>query len=58
MAWFLYAGLLHERLVKGWRGRRAALLAIAGFLILMVTFLGADFWHRSYHRFETFGRLP
>ncbi len=58
MAWLLYAGLLHERLVKGWRGRRAALLAIAGFVVLMVTFVGADFWHRSYHRFDTFGRLP
>jgi len=58
VAWLLYAGLLHERLAKGWRGRRAALLAIAGFAVLMVTFVGADFWHRSYHRFDTFGRLP
>jgi len=58
IAWLLYAGLLHERLIKGWRGRRAALLAIAGFVVLMVTFIGADFWHRSYHRFDTFGRLP
>ena len=58
IAWLLYAGLLHERLVKGWRGRRAALLAIAGFLVLAVTFVGADFWQRSYHRFDDVGRLP
>ena len=58
IAWLLYAGLLHERLVKGWRGRRAALMAIAGFAVLMITFVGADFWHRSYHRFDTLGRLP
>ncbi len=58
IAWLLYAGLLHERLVKGWRGRRAALLAIAGFMVLMVTFVGADFWQRGYHRFGDFGRLP
>jgi cytochrome c-type biogenesis protein CcsB len=58
VAWLLYAGLFHARLLKGWRGRRAALLAIAGFAVLMVTFLGADVWQRSYHRFETFGRLP
>jgi cytochrome c-type biogenesis protein CcsB len=58
IAWLLYAGLLHERLVMGWRGRRAALMAIAGFLILMVTFVGADFWQHSYHRFGDFGRLP
>lgn len=58
IAWLLYAGLLHERLVKGWRGRRAALLAIAGFLVLMATFIGAEFWQRGYHRFDDFGRLP
>jgi cytochrome c-type biogenesis protein CcsB len=58
IAWLLYAGLLHERLVVGWRGRRAALMAIAGFLVLMVAFVGADFWHRGYHRFGDFGRLP
>lgn len=58
IAWLLYAGLLHERLVVGWRGRRAALMAIAGFFILMVTFVGADFWQNSYHRFGEFGRLP
>jgi cytochrome c-type biogenesis protein CcsB len=58
IAWLLYAGLLHERLVVGWRGRRAALLAIAGFFLLMITFVGADFWQHSYHRFGDFGRLP
>ncbi len=57
-AWLLYAVLLHERLVKGWRGRRAAWLAIAGFLVLVITFLGAEFWQRSYHRFGGFGQLP
>ena len=58
IAWLLYAGLLHERLVVGLRGRRAAIMAIAGFFILMVTFVGADFWQNSYHRFGDFGRLP
>lgn len=57
-AWLLYAVLLHERLVRGWRGRRAAWLAIVGFLVLWVTFIGAEFWHHSYHRFGDFGRLP
>lgn len=58
IAWLLYAGLLHERLAKGWRGRRAALMAIAGFIVLLVTLVGTDFWHKSYHRFDTLGRLP
>lgn len=58
IAWLLYAGLLHERLVVGWRGRRAALLAIAGFLVLMVALVGAAFWQESYHRFGFFGLQP
>lgn len=40
ITWFIYAALLHGRLVIGWRGKRAAILSIAGFLILLITFLG------------------
>jgi len=40
--WLLYAGLLHGRLTVGWRGRRAAVLAIVGFLLVVFTFLGVN----------------
>jgi cytochrome c-type biogenesis protein CcsB len=40
ITWFIYAALLHGRLVIGWRGKRAAILSIAGFLVLLITFLG------------------
>lgn len=40
ITWFIYAALLHGRLVIGWRGKRAAILSIAGFVVLLVTFLG------------------
>src|ERR1039457_1865174 len=42
ITWFVYAALLHGRLTTGWRGRRAALMAIAGFFILLFTFLGVN----------------
>lgn len=58
IAWLLYAALLHERLTVGWRGRRAALMAILGFMVLMVTFLGANLWMQGYHSFESFARQP
>lgn len=38
ITWFIYAALLHGRLTTGWRGRRAALLSILGFIVLLVTF--------------------
>jgi cytochrome c-type biogenesis protein CcsB len=39
LTWFLYAALLHGRLIAGWRGRRVAWLNILGFLVILVTFL-------------------
>ncbi|HEY3309418.1 MAG TPA: c-type cytochrome biogenesis protein CcsB [Desulfuromonadaceae bacterium] len=40
ITWFIYAALLHGRLTIGWRGRRAALLSILGFIVLLITFIG------------------
>ncbi len=39
LAWFLYAAILHGRLISGWRGRRVAWLNIVGFLVILLTFL-------------------
>ena len=39
LTWFLYAGLLHGRLIAGWRGRRVAWMNVIGFLVILVTFL-------------------
>lgn len=38
ITWLVYAALLHERLAVGWRGRRAAVMTIVGFIILLFTF--------------------
>jgi cytochrome c-type biogenesis protein CcsB len=42
ITWFVYAALLHGRLTTGWRGRKAAILSIIGFFILLFTFLGVN----------------
>ncbi len=43
VAWLLYAGLLLARVTAGWRGRRAALMTLAGFAataaVLLIYFL-------------------
>jgi cytochrome c-type biogenesis protein CcsB len=49
--WLIYAVLLHERLAVGWRGRRAAIMAIVGFGAILVTFLGASMVLEGHHRF-------
>lgn len=43
VTWILYATLLYGRLTVGWRGRRAAVLAITGFLIMIATYFAINF---------------
>jgi cytochrome c-type biogenesis protein CcsB len=37
--WLIYAALLHGRITIGWRGKRAAILSIFGFIVVLITFL-------------------
>ncbi len=55
ITWLSYAVLLHERLAVGWRGRRAALMSIVCFCILIFTFLGGSLWLSDYHSFDNLG---
>jgi len=54
VVWFLYAALLHGRLTIGWRGRRAAIFAIIGFICLLTTFLGINLFLGGQHTFSGF----
>ncbi|WP_303722465.1 c-type cytochrome biogenesis protein CcsB [Malonomonas rubra] len=54
ITWFLYAGLLHGRLTVGWRGRKAAIFAIIGFLFLLFTYLGVNLLLGGQHTFDAF----
>ncbi len=40
MSWLIYAGLLYARVSAGWRGRKAAILAILGFCFVLFAFVG------------------
>jgi len=42
ITWFIYAGLLHARLMRGWRGRRIAYLSILGFGAVLFTYFGVN----------------
>jgi cytochrome c-type biogenesis protein CcsB len=52
ITWFVYAALLHGRLTTGWRGKRAAILAIIGFCILLFTFLGVNLLMPGLHSYK------
>ena len=53
ISWLFYAALLHQRLAAGWQGRRAAVLSIICFLILVFTFVGVSLLMGGYHSFSS-----
>jgi len=44
LTWLVYMLLIFYRLIAGWRGRKAAYLSIVGFIGVLVTFLGANYF--------------
>jgi len=52
ITWFIYAALLHGRMTIGWRGKRAAMLSIAGFIIMLFTFIGVNLWLPGLHAYK------
>jgi cytochrome c-type biogenesis protein CcsB len=52
VTWLIYAVLLHERLAVGWRGRRAAIMAIIGFSVILMTFVGTSVILKVHHSFK------
>ncbi|MGC8659785.1 MAG: c-type cytochrome biogenesis protein CcsB [Desulfomonilaceae bacterium] len=51
ITWFAYAAMVHQRLALGWRGKKAAVLALAGFVLVMFTFVGVSFLFPGHHSF-------
>ncbi len=51
ITWMVYAGYLHMRIARGWRGRRAAYFAIIGFAIVLFTFFGVTYLLPGLHAY-------
>lgn len=55
ISWLSYAVLIHERLAVGWQGRKAAIMSIICFSLLIFTFIGVSMLMGGYHRFDNMG---
>ena len=42
ITWFIYATLLHARMMRGWRGKRIAYLSLLGFAAVIFTYFGVN----------------
>ncbi|PZV15438.1 MAG: c-type cytochrome biogenesis protein CcsB [Leptolyngbya sp.] len=54
ITWLVFAAYLHARITKGWQGRRPALLAAVGFLVVWVCYLGVNLLGKGLHSYGWF----
>lgn len=58
VTWFVYLVLFSTRMSGSWHGRRSAYLAVFGFTVMMVTFLGISFLSGQHGYFPNIGNRP
>jgi cytochrome c-type biogenesis protein CcsB len=51
ITWFIYAALLHFRMMRGWRGKRIAIISIIGFCAVLFTYFGVNYWLAGLHSY-------
>jgi len=51
ITWFIYAGYLHVRFMRNWKGKRAAILSIIGFGAVLFTFIGVSYLLPGLHSY-------
>ena len=54
IAWITFAIYLHTRLVRGWRGKKSALVSLFGFIILWICYLGVNLLGKGLHSYGWF----
>jgi cytochrome c-type biogenesis protein CcsB len=51
ITWVIFAGYLHARATSGWKGRRAAVIAMVGFVSLLITYYAVNLWIVGLHSY-------
>jgi ABC-type transport system involved in cytochrome c biogenesis permease subunit len=51
ITWIVFALYLHTRIVKGWKGKRSAVIAIIGFLAALFTYFGVNYLLSGLHSY-------
>jgi cytochrome c-type biogenesis protein CcsB len=54
ITWLVFAAYLHARITKGWQGRRPAILAATGFIVVWVCYLGVNLLGKGLHSYGWF----
>jgi cytochrome c-type biogenesis protein CcsB len=51
ITWFIYAFYLHGRMIRGWRGKKVAIVAVVGFMAVIFTYLGVNLLLSGLHSY-------
>jgi cytochrome c-type biogenesis protein CcsB len=54
ITWLVFASYLHARITKSWQGRKPAIIASFGFVVVWICYLGVNFLGKGLH---TYGML-
>jgi cytochrome c-type biogenesis protein CcsB len=49
ITWLVFAAYLHARITKGWQGRKPAILAASGFVVVWICYLGVNILGKGLH---------
>lgn len=54
ITWLVFAAYLHARITRGWQGRRPAILAATGFVVVWICYLGVNLLGKGLHSYGWF----
>ncbi|MGL5195540.1 MAG: cytochrome c biogenesis protein CcsA, partial [Chroococcales cyanobacterium] len=54
ITWLVFAAYLHARITRGWQGRKPAILAAAGFVVVWICYLGVNLLGKGLHSYGWF----
>ncbi len=54
ITWLVFAAYLHARITRGWQGRKPAILAATGFVVVWICYLGVNLLGKGLHSYGWF----
>jgi cytochrome c-type biogenesis protein CcsB len=51
ITWLVFASYLHARITKSWQGRKPAIIASVGFIVVWICYLGVNFLCKGLHTY-------
>ena len=51
ITWLIFAAYLHSRFSKSWKGKKPAILASVGFIVVWICYLGVNFLGKGLHSY-------